>query len=390
MKNEAAPIGPGVVLRVGELFLKGRNRFRFEEALACNVRRAVADRPDVEVVLEHGRIFALGACDTDSLASLASVFGVASLSPALFCEKGVPPITEAALALTVGKTGPARTFRIAARRSDKRFPLKSTELAREVGAAVQRATGLGVDLTAPDLTVGVEVGPRWAFVWAQELPGAGGLPVGTSGRALLLLSGGIDSPCAGHLMQKRGLKLAAVYFHAFPYTGDGARDKVVDLARVLARRQGPLRLFVVPFARVQEALRDNAPGDYLVVLYRRAMLRIACRLAKREGLPALVTGESLGQVASQTLANIAAIEDAASLPVLRPLIGFDKLETVGLARTIGTYDISIRPHMDCCSLFVPPHPITKGSAKQAAFAESRVDLAPLMDEAVAASEVSDL
>jgi thiamine biosynthesis protein ThiI len=378
--------GPGVVLRLGELFLKGGNRGLFEAALERGARRALRGRPELTVWREHGRLFVLGADDADVLERLRWVFGAASLSPAVFADRTVAAITERAVALAREHAAGARTFRIRARRADKSFPLTSTELGREVGAAVGQATGLPVDLEQPELAVGIEIGRDWTFLWVRELPGGGGLPVGTGGRGLLLLSGGIDSPVAGHLMQKRGVELSAVYFHAPPYTGDGARDKVADLARVLARRQERLRLWVVPFTRVQEACRDGADPAWLVLLYRRAMVRIAGRLAARERAGVLITGESLGQVASQTMANLATVEDAAPVPILRPLIGFDKAETIELARLIGTFDISIRPHQDCCTLFVPAHPETKGNPARAAKLESRLDLEPLLDEAAMAAD----
>lgn len=379
--------GPGVVLRVGELFLKRGNRRSFEDALERNVRRALRDRPDVQVHRAHGRMFALGAADGDLLSRLRWVFGLASLSPAVFCERSLDALTGAALGLAAAwPARPGATFRVSARRADKSFSPGSQEIGAIVGAAIAGRTGLGVDLEEPSHRVGVEIGPQWAFVWTEERPGGGGLPVGSSGRVALLLSGGIDSPVAGHLLQKRGLELACVYFHAYPYTGDGAREKVVDLARILAARQDGLPLFVVPFAKIQERLRDGADPAYLVILYRRAMVRIAERIAAAERIRALATGESLGQVASQTLANLAAIQSAAALPILRPLIGFDKVETIGLARRIGTYDVSVRAHEDCCTLFVPRHPETKGSSARAERLEEPVALGPLLDEAAAGAE----
>lgn len=217
-----------------------------------------------------------------------------------------------------------------------------------------------VDLDRPDLTVSIEIGHERTFVCGEKVAGAGGLPVGSSGTAMLLLSGGIDSPVAGWLAQKRGLRLQAIYFHSFPHTGDRAREKVVDLARILAGSQCGMKLWVVPFASIQEALQGGAPGRQLVLLYRRMMVRIAEAHARREGCEALVTGDSLGQVASQTLANLACVEKVATLPLLRPLIAYDKAETVKLARRIGTFEKSSEPAEDCCSLFVPSFPETRG------------------------------
>ncbi len=372
--------GNGVVLRPGELFLKGRNRYVFEQALERNVRRVIRGT-GLELVRRHGRFFVIGDCDRDVIAKLAMVFGVSSLSPIVFSEKRLEAIFAHARTMAEAFPPHTDTFRITARRSDKSFPHTSAEIGRLVGAEVVAATGLGVDLTEYDAAIGVEVGTEWTFLWSEKIPGAGGLPVGTSGKALLLLSGGIDSPVAGHLMQKRGLDVEAVYYHAFPYTGDGAKDKVIRLAEVLAERQHRLTLHVVPFTRVQERFRDTAEAKLLVILYRRAMLRIAGMIAEARQLRALVTGESLGQVASQTLRNLTAIEDAAPLPVLRPLIGSDKSEIIELSKKIGAFDISTLPHEDCCSLFVPKHPETQASLKYVWKTEARIDWQSVVEEA---------
>ncbi|MBW2275919.1 MAG: tRNA 4-thiouridine(8) synthase ThiI [Deltaproteobacteria bacterium] len=382
--------GPGIVLRPGELFLKRGNRRAFEDALVRNTKRAIAEREDVRFWREHGRYFLTGAADEDLLTRVKWVFGVASYSKVVFCERAIDEISRVAVELATTHAVGASTFRISARRSDKSFSHTSIELGQVVGHAVGEAIGLPVDLERADLKVGVEIGRGWTFLWVETVRGAGGLPVGTAGRAMLLLSGGIDSPVAGHMLQKRGLELSAVHFHAFPYTGDGSKEKAIDLARLLAGRQRKLRLSIVQFARVQELFRDGCPATYLVLLYRRAMIRIAERLAHQVGITALATGESLGQVASQTLANMATVEAAAGMTVLRPLVCFDKAETIELARRIGSYETSIRAHDDCCTLFVPRHPETKGSAGRAQRFESQVDWEPLVDEAVDSAEVIDL
>lgn len=374
-------VGSGVVLRFGELFLKGKNRFVFEVALEKNVRAALKGREDVELIRKHGRMFVVGGCDDDLIARLKKVFGAASLSKVRFVEKNIEEITRAAVEMTRQRDPRVKTFRIAARRSDKTFPMISSEIGRHVGSAAALDSGLGVDLTNPDLSIGVEVGAEWTFLWSEDIQGAGGLPVGTSGSGLLLLSGGIDSPVAGHLMQKRGLDLHGIYFHSFPYTGDGAKDKVVRLAKVLAERQKGFHLHAVPFTKVQEIFRDSADAKLLVVLYRRAMMRIASMVAEKHKLKCLITGESLGQVASQTIQNLTAVEDAAGLPVLRPLIGFDKSDIISIARKIETFDISILPHDDCCSLFVPRHPETHASLKYVLRSESRADWRAAVEEA---------
>ena len=379
--------GKGVVLRIGELYLKGGNRHLFMNTMVSNVKRAFLDRKDIKVYTGQGRIFVYGAHDEDVLDRLQWVFGITSYSPVTFCAKDMGAITDIAVSMAREFGGDENTvFRIAARRADKSFSHTSAQLGIEVGSAVNVATGYGVDLEHPDLRIGIEIGREWTFLWTETRKGGGGLPVGTSGRVALLLSGGIDSPVAGHMLQKRGVSLTGIYFHAFPYTSDGAKNKVIELAEVLARRQKHFRLHVVPFAKVQEALRDAANPGYLVLLYRRAMIRIAEALAQKAGIGALATGENLGQVASQTLENMAAVEDAATMPILRPILAMDKIETIDIARAIGTFDISIQPFEDCCTLFVPAHPETRGNARTAAKFESRANWQKAVEEAIENTE----
>jgi len=382
-----------IVLRHGELFLKGRNRPRFERLLEDNVRRALS-RIDIRTGLERGqgRLF-VGCPDADAervVERLRRVFGVSSLSAAMEAPQEIEALGEIALALVerylARCAARPESFRVTARRSDKRFPLTSQEIGRDVGAVIFERVGLPVNLTSPALVVGVEVGPRRSFVYVDRVPGAGGLPVGASGPVGLLLSGGIDSPVAGHLMQKRGCELHPIHFHSFPYTGERSRDKVLRLASALASAQARMELSVAPFTDVQLAIRDRCPPALAVVLYRRMMMRIACRLAAARGCMALSTGENLGQVASQTLENLACIEAAATLPVLRPLLCHDKAETVALARRIGTYEVSIEPYDDCCSLFVPRHPETRARTEQVERAEKALDVQRLVDEAVGKTE----
>jgi thiamine biosynthesis protein ThiI len=285
----------------------------------------------------------------------------------------------------VARDKPA-SFKIESRRSDKRFAKSSMDIDRHVGAAVQAATGLPVDVHAPALRLGIEVGTDVAYVFAGKHDAPGGLPVGASGRALLLLSGGIDSPVAGWLAAKRGLALDAVYFHSPPYIGEKSRDKVLALGKELARWQALRSVTVVPFTDAQKHLRDAGPAELAVVLYRRMMMRIADAIADKLEAGALVTGENLGQVASQTIENMTAIEAAARRVVLRPLLTYDKVETTALARRIGTYETSILPFEDCCSLFVPPHPATRARAQDAERVEAQLDVAAEIATAVAGSE----
>ena len=367
------------VLRFGELFLKKGNRYEFVNRLAQNVRRALGGIDGAEVRSVHARmIVEVPAAERDRAGDvLARMFGVQTFSPVILCPKEIGPITEMAVAAAQAGRGAAKTFKVDAVRSDKLFPLTSVDIGRQVGAAIWSATGLAVDLHAPDLVVGVEVGVHTTFVFAERRAGPGGLPVGTSGRANLLLSGGIDSPVAGWLAMKRGLSLDATYFHSFPFTGDKTKEKVIDLVRCLTPWHGPIELHVVGFTEAQKALRAAGPGELAVVLYRRMMLRAAAEIARRRGAGALVTGENLAQVASQTLENLATIEDASPLFVLRPLVCYDKLETIALAKRIGTFETSIQPYDDCCSLFVPAHPATKSTVGRVQTIESKLDVAAL-------------
>jgi len=381
-----------VLCRYGELFLKSGNRRAFERVLADNVRAALTDLPRVRVEQTHGRLLVrLPDDDADEAAGrLARIFGLVSLSVArqVDAKEDLEAITAMAVEqarLVVARDRPA-SFKIEARRADKRFPKSSLDIDRHVGAAVQAATGLAVDVHTPALRIGIEVGTDVAYVFAGKHDAPGGLPVGASGRALLLLSGGIDSPVAGWLAAKRGLALDAVYFHSPPYIGEKSRDKVLALGKQLARWQALRSVTVVPFTDAQKHLRDAGPAELAVVLYRRMMMRIADEIADRLEASALVTGENLGQVASQTIENLTAIEAAARRVVLRPLVTYDKVETTALARRIGTYETSILPFEDCCSLFVPAHPATRARAQDAERAEQQLDVAAEIAAAVGASE----
>jgi len=381
-----------ILCRFGELFLKSGNRKVFERVLVDNMRAALADLPRARVEQTHGRVLVrLPTEDAeDAAARLTRVFGLVSLSIARQVEakEDLEAITAKAVdeaRAAIARDRPA-SFKVESRRPDKRFPKSSLEIDRHVGARVQAETGLAVDVHTPALRIGIEVGTEVAYVFAGKHEAPGGLPVGASGRALLLLSGGIDSPVAGWLAAKRGLALDAVYFHSPPYIGEKSRDKVLALGKQLARWQALRSVTVVPFTDVQKRLRDAGPAELAVVLYRRMMMRIADAIADKLELAALVTGENLGQVASQTIENMTAIEAAARRVVLRPLVTYDKVETTALARRIGTYETSILPYEDCCSLFVPLHPATRARAQDAARVEEQLDVAAEIAAAVAGSE----
>jgi len=380
---------PTFLLRYGELALKGQNQSLFIEALTRNVIRAIGDLGPHEVRAGFGRIHVSVDADPAAVVErLRKVLGVVSLSPTREVSLDLAAISAAAVAMAeeaVRRQPEIATFKVSTRRADKRFPLTSMETSREVGRAIQaRLPRLTARMRNPDLVVQVELRDR-AYLATETIPGPGGLPYGTGGHVLALLSGGIDSPVAAWYAARRGAVVTAVHFHSFPFTSDRAREKVVDLCRVLAEYTGPLDLWVVHFTEVQRAVQQQVPDAFRILVMRRMMMRISERLSRRIGAQALVTGESLGQVASQTLESLAAIAAVTRLPVLRPLIGADKTEIMARAGAIGTYLISIRPFEDCCSLFVPAHPRTQPTVEEVDRAEAHLDVDALVEDALARS-----
>jgi len=385
----AEPGYNAVVLRVGELFLKKDNRRWFVDLLVGNLARLIRGLP-WKIEVHQGRILLLPQAGSDPAATVPEVlaragrcFGISSLSPVVRTDSTDPTVLGGLAAELAEATVPptAKTFRVTARRPNKRLPYTSPELGGLVGHQVGQRLGLAVDLGRPEFEIGGEAGPP-TFVYSETRPGAGGLPVGASGRGLLLLSGGIDSPVAGHRMLRRGCPLEVVHFHSPPYTGPAARAKVLELCQVLARWAGPLHLHLIPISELQLQVKEHAPRPLTVLLYRRFMVRLACRLAGFRQIQALITGESLGQVASQTMENLTCIEAVADRPILRPLIAYDKEETIRLAQAIGSYEISIRPHEDSCSLFVPRHPEIRAKIKELNRAEALLPLDRLLAEAL--------
>lgn len=350
-----------VIIRFGEFTLKGKNRSYFEDALVQDIRNRMGVFPDVEVQRASGRVFLkLNGTPFEPVASvLDTVFGLSSYSPAEQCRPDPEAIRETALHLMKGLSPQPATFKVKVRRAFKGFPLNSMEMNHLVGRHVLvNMPGLKVDLHQPDAELNVEIRDNGAYVFCETRQAQGGFPLGTNGRAMLLLSGGIDSPVAGFLAMRRGLEVEAVHFHSFPYTSERAKQKVRELAERLAVYSGRLHLHMVPFAEIQTKLKQLGNERFLITLVRRAMMRVTSRLAEERDGRAIVTGESLGQVASQTLSSLTAIERAASFPVLRPLIMMDKQDIIRLAEQIGTFPISIQPYEDCCTLFVPKSPAT--------------------------------
>lgn len=374
------------LLRYGEIALKGQNQGFFIETLARNVRRAVEDLGPTEVRTAFGRIYV--TVDTEPAPAaerLRKVFGVVSLSHVREVNLDLADITAEAVALAeeaVAGRPDVTTFKVDTRRADKRFPLPSMETSSRVGRAIQdRLPQLRARMRHPDLLLQIELRDR-AYLSTGTIAGPGGLPYGTGGRALALLSGGIDSPVAAWYAARRGAVVIPVHFHSFPFTSERSKEKVVDLCRALASYTGPLDLWVVHFTEIQRAIQTAVPDALRVLVMRRMMMRVCDHLAPRLGALALVTGESLGQVASQTIESIAAINAATTLPVLRPLIGADKTEIMAHAEAIGTYGISIRPYEDCCSLFLPAHPRTQPTLTEVARAEAGLAVEPLIAEAI--------
>ncbi|HET6202536.1 MAG TPA: tRNA uracil 4-sulfurtransferase ThiI [Planctomycetota bacterium] len=389
----AGATGECLVVRYAEIGLKGGNRRYFEERLQRNIRDALASTAPARVGRAWGRLLVFPEGDpAPALARLGEVFGVASVSPAVGTEKDLAEM-EAVAERLVGAALARRTaaepvpFRVEAHRGDKRFPMNSVEVNRRLGASLlAKFPRLKVDLDHATLTLGVDVRDEAAYLYVDRLEGPGGLPVGASGRVLSLISGGIDSPVAAWLAMKRGCRVHFVTFHSYPFIGEATKEKVKDVVRRLSRYQGPTLLLVAPFAAIQTEIRKGCPEPYRTVLYRRMMNRVAVRLARRHRCLALVTGDSIGQVASQTLENLRCAEDASDLPVLRPLLSYDKRETIALAERIGTFGISIRPAEDCCTLFQPDHPVIRGDPEVCRQVETEIDFERLVEDAAASCE----
>lgn len=382
-----------VLLKCGELVLKGLNRASFEDAMIKNARRRLEGLGKFHIWKSQSTVYVEPLSPEirmeEAVERLSTVFGIAALCPARVVPKDWEAIRAAAPDYLARDLGAAKTFKVNAKRSDKSFPMKSPEICRELGGLLlERFPHLRVDVEHPQVTVTVEIRERDAYIHKDQLPGAGGIPVGTGGKAALLLSGGIDSPVAGYMMAKRGLELIAVHFASPPYTSDRARQKVVSLAERLLPYTGRIRLFVVPFTRLQEQLRDKGPEDYFTLLMRRAMMRVAEAIALREGCQGLITGESVGQVASQTIQALSVTDCVTALPVLRPAIGLDKSEIVAIARKIDTFETSILPYEDCCTVFTPRHPKTRPRPAEVARIEEAMGLDPaLLEQAAAEAEL---
>ncbi|SJZ36614.1 tRNA uracil 4-sulfurtransferase ThiI [Garciella nitratireducens] len=380
-----------ILVRYGEISLKGLNRSYFMNQLYRNMKAALAEYEEVHIEQIQGRY--LVKCLKEDIEqvvqSLTRVFGIVSISPAFQLENDLYKIKKMALDL-IKKQEWIKTFKVETKRANKNFPLTSPEISKEIGAHILTYTNhLKVDVHHPDIKIYVEIRDK-AYVYHEIIPGVGGLPVGSNGKAALLISGGIDSPVAGYMTAKRGVELIAVHFHSFPFTSDRAKEKVVDLTRILTQYAGPIKLFIVPFSKIQTEIGEKCEERQTTLIMRRFMMKIAEKIAIQEEAKVLITGESIGQVASQTLESLTVTNAAVSIPVFRPLIGMDKQEITEISCKINTYETSILPYEDCCTIFVPKHPDTKPKLEKILQFEKKLDEKNLIEEAIHSMEIVNL
>jgi thiamine biosynthesis protein ThiI len=376
-----------VLCKYGEIALKGLNKSSFEAMMVKTIKRRLKSCGHIKVTRAQSTLYVEPldeSCDVDEVVDrLTKIFGIVKICRCCVLEKSMEDILTKSLGYIADDLDCARTFKVDAKRSDKKFPFKSPEICREMGGAIlDRFPHLKVDVHNPDVLVTVEIREENAYVHAGQLDGAGGIPVGSSGKALLLLSGGIDSPVAGYMMARRGAVIDAIHFEAPPYTSERAKMKVEKLAKLMTPYCGDIYFHCVPFTEIQEALRDNCPEELFTILMRRLMMEIAQRIAADTGAQALVTGESLGQVASQTMYAMVCTDAACRIPVFRPCVGMDKSEIVEIARKIDTFETSILPYEDCCTVFTPKHPKTRPTVAEVEEAQAMYDFEPMIRKAV--------
>ena len=376
-----------ILIKLGEIVLKGLNRKNFEAALMKTLKFRLADLGQFSMKIAQSTIYVMpedDEADLDEAAeAIGKTFGIVAYSRAAMTEKSLSAVQETAAEYLAEELSRAKTFKVETKRSDKKFPMQSPEISMEVGGyLLERFPHLTVDVHDPDVIVHVEIRDFGAYVHGSPLPGAGGIPVGTGGKAVILISGGLDSPVAAWMMAKRGVELVAVHFASPPYTSPRAEDKVHRLLKQVSRYSGRMRLYTVHFTEIQEQIRDNCPEELFTILMRRFMMRIAEGIAHKEDCGALITGESLGQVASQTMQAIGCTDIVTELPVFRPLIGMDKTEIVSIARKIDTFETSIEPYEDCCTVFTPKHPRTRPDLKYVELAEEAMDVEGLVNRCV--------
>lgn len=384
------------IVRVGEVALKGQNKSYFEKTLVQRIRRLVKRFDGVSVKRSEGLIFVRAdksIPSEDLIKEISKVFGIASISPAIETNSNMDDIFEAAVGymMKLIEEKGIKTFKVEAKRADKNFPVKSPDIARQVGGAVLKGCKvLKVDVHDPDVYLYVDVRRDQTFIYQQKIPGFGGLPLGTNGKGMVLLSGGIDSPVAAWMMAKRGMMIEAIHFHSFPYTSERAQEKVEELASQLAVYCSRFKMHSVNLLPIQEQIVQNCPEEETTILVRRFMMKIAQAMAEKTGCNMLITGESLGQVASQTAESMVCTDNAVTIPVMRPLVAMDKVDIMDIAKEIDTYEISIRPFEDCCTVFLPKHPVTKPKLVDILKSESVLDVDKLVADAVEAAETIEI
>lgn len=380
-----------ILIRYGELTTKGRNRKDFIQRLKNNIKYIFSDIDPLTIRAEHDRMHIELENEEQFetlMEKLPRVFGIQSFSPVAIAEKDMASIQQVAQQIMDRYKDQKITFKVEAHRSDKTFPFKTYDIQKAVGGyLLKNNSNLSVDVKHPDVELRVEIRKEAAYLMSEVIHGAGGMPVGSNGKTLLLLSGGIDSPVAGYLMMKRGVRIDAIHFYSPPYTSEQSLQKVKDLANELTKFGSSIRLHVIPFTELQVLIKDTVPSEMLMTTTRRMMMKIADRVREEIGALGIVTGESLGQVASQTLESLTAINEVTNTPVLRPLISFDKLEIIEIAKQIGTYEISIKPYEDCCTIFTPANPKTKPKIERVAHFESKADFDEYIERAVKNREV---
>ncbi|MGG0669881.1 tRNA uracil 4-sulfurtransferase ThiI [Lederbergia citrisecunda] len=383
-----------ILIRYGELSLKGRNRNHFVRKLRNNIKAAMTDLKSVQLRAERDRMFLIADDESDmqeAIERLPHIFGIQSFSPVAMCNADLDAIKAKSLEVIGMEDTAGKTFKVEIKRADKTFPYVTGELQQAIGGHVlHHFPELTVQMKKPDILLLVDIRKEGAFLTSKVYKGAGGMPVGSNGHSLLMLSGGIDSPVAGYLLMKRGVSIDAIHFASPPYTSELAKRKVMDLTEKLCSFGAPVRLHVIPFTELQQAVVQQVPDNLSMTTTRRMMLQIADQVREEIGALALVTGESLGQVASQTLESLTAINEVTATPILRPLIAMDKLDIIEISQQIGTYETSIRPYEDCCTIFTPSNPKTKPRLEKVHHYESFFDFQPLIDEAVSNREVIEV
>lgn len=373
-----------IILREGEMVLKGRNRRDFEYRLIKNVKRAVKDFDGVSVERSYGRVYVRNSNENtqEIIKRVKLIPGIFNMSPIVKTDKNLDNIKALALDMLTKAIGDKKTFKVEAKRSDKTYPLESMEISRQVGGYIlaKYEGDLKVDVRNPEIVVNIEITFTAANIFSEKIEGAGGLPIGSSGRGLTLLSGGIDSPVAIWMGLKRGVEMDAIHFHSFPFTSERSKEKVVDLTKILAKHRGIMRLYVINFTEIQKIIGLKCPKEYYITIMRRFMMRISTKVANKYEYKALFTGESIGQVASQTLESMAAINAVTNIPIIRPLASMDKHHIIEIAREIGTYETSILPYEDCCTVFVPENPVIRPEISICEEGEKELDIDKLIDE----------